>query len=493
MSAAFEKNRKALENVLGDNGFAELIASSRIGIWSEKDECQSGILISKMLGELLGRFWQNIDTDGSYSDVLIEHANASSKSCQLESNINNQWSPPYDFVISIGTILPKDAKNGVAIGADGWNICANQNVRLSGDSNPVGPFCAAALASSEAFKMIFGGSSIADQIRPMPQNFSWTAWFGNGDAPPRDLDLHFEEMHVFGVGAVSHGFLWILKNWPHDITGTIHLIDPDNYDVSNAQRYLGMSMEDWNKPKVEQMAKNLKQCHPDLNVKTHHKDMNQYFMDENPGCNVSLAIAGLDSVEGRRQLALKLPKSIVNMWTFENHVGASRFSFEGSWPCLYCRYSEEKQESPDETSMIFREFNKALPPSKIRELLSSGQLLSSDDAVKIGGTTGVEPDSITGRPIRSVRGDICSTMGIQLPRSSTEEQVPFVFASGLAGLGGFVETAREIWQLGANPGAWQMSVLKYPTSYSWQPEKRSPGCYLCSDPCAGTIIQTKYG
>ena len=241
------------------------------------------------------------------------------------------------------------------------------------------------------------------------------------------------------------------------------------------------------------MANNLKQCHPDLNVKTHHKDMNQYFMDENPDCNVSLAIAGLDSVEGRRQLALKLPKSIVNMWTFDNHVGASRFSFEGSWPCLYCRYSEEKQESPDETSMIFREFNRALSPSRIRELLSSGQPLSSDDAVKIGGTTGVEPDSITGLPIRSVRGDICSTMGIQLPRSSTEEQVPFVFASGLAGLGGFVETVREIWQLRANPGAWQMSVLKHPTSYSWQPEKRSPGCYLCSDPCAGAIIQTKYG
>lgn len=492
MSAAFEKNRKALKNVLGDNGSAELIASSKIGIWSERDEYQSGILISKALGELLGRFWQNIDTDGSCSDVLIEYANKSSKSCQLESNINNQWNPPYDFVISIGVKLPQDTESGIAIGADGWNISANQSVRLSDNSNPVGPFCAAALASSEAFKIIFCRSNIEDQILPMPSQFFWNAWFGNGDVPPIDLNLHFEEMHIFGVGAVSHGFLWILKNWPHDIDGTVHLIDPDSYEVSNAQRYLGMSMEDWNKPKVEQMAKNLKQCHPNLDVKTHHKDMNQYFMDENPDCNVSLAIAGLDSVEGRREMALKLPKNIINMWTSENHVGASRFSFEDSWPCLYCVYPEEKQEIPDETGVIFCEFGKALQPSRIRELLSSGQPLSLDDAIKIGKKTHIEPDSIIGQPIRSVRGHVCSAMGIQLPKSSTEEQIPFVFASGLAGLGGFVETVRKIWRLMASPGAWQMNVLKYPTIDSWQPEKRKQNCYLCSDPCVKTIIQTKY-
>ena len=492
MSTAFEKNKKALENVLGNYGYAELITSSKIGVWSERDEYQSGVLISKALGELLGRFWQNIDTGGIYSDVLIEHASTSSKSCQLESNIRNQWNPPYDFVISIGAMLPKDTRNGVAIGADGWNIYANQNVRLSDDSNPVGPFCAAALASSEAFKMIFGKSSIADKISPMPRNFSWTAWFGKCDLPPSDLDLHFEEMHVFGVGAVSHGFLWILKNWPHGITGTVHLIDPDSYDVSNAQRYLGMSAKDWNEPKVEQMAKSLKQYHPDLDVTAHHKDMNQYFMDENPDCNVSLAITGLDSVEGRRQMALKLPKSIVNMWTSENHVGASKFSFEGSWPCLYCAYPEEEQKSLDETGMIFHEFGKTLPPKRIRELLSSGQPLSSDDAIQISGNTHVTSDSIIGRPIRSVRGYVCGTMGIQLPKSSTEEHVPFVFASGLAGLGGFVETVREIWQLQASPGSWQMPVLKYPTNHSWQPEKRRPNCYVCSDSCVETIIRTKY-
>ena len=490
---AFEKNKKALKNLLGNDELSALITSSKIGVWSETVEYQSGVLISKALGEFLGRFWLNIDTEGIYSDIVVEYVNKSSKSCQFNSNINKQWNPPYDFVISIGTELPSGTKKGISIGADSWSVFVNQNVQLSNDSNPVGPFCAAALASAEAVKVSFGKNNISDQNSLIPQTFSWNSWFGESDNPPENMDLYFDEMHIFGVGAVSHGFFWILKNWPRDITGTIHLIDPDNYDVSNAQRYLGMSADDCGKSKVKQMAEKLKRCHPNLDIKIYHKDMNQYFMDENSDCNVSLAIVGLDSIEGRRQLALKLPKNIINMWTSEDYVGASKHLYEDSWPCLYCSYPEEEQESVDETSLIFHELNKSLEPTKIRELLYSGQPLSFIDARKIGQKINIDFNSIIGKPIRSVRSYVCSTGRIQLPQSSTEAQVPFAFASGLAGLGGFVETVREIWKLKVQPGTWQMQVLERPTDYSWMPRKKRPNCYLCSDLCVKSIIQKKYG
>jgi len=87
-----------------------------------------------------------------------------------------------------------------------------------------------------------------------------------------------------------------------------------------------------------QAAKRIVLKHPSVSVHPYSTDMNTFFERERPDCVIKLAIAGVDSAEHRRQLALKLPKRVVNMWTENDWVGAARFGFRDGWPCLYCAY-----------------------------------------------------------------------------------------------------------------------------------------------------------
>jgi hypothetical protein len=205
---------------------------------------------------------------------------------------------------------------------------------------------------------------------------------------------------------------------------------------------------------------------------------------------IKFGLCGLDSEDGRRQLALKLPKKIINMWTSDYHVGASQFSFDDNWPCLYCAYPESKEKIPDETGMIYKELQ--LPPPRIRELLFSGEGINESDALIIGRKLGVDPKSIMNKPLRSVRGQMCSTGKIMSQQNTNETTVPLVFASGIAGIVGFIETLKEIKSIDNKPSQWQMAILKYPTEYSWSVRDKNPDCYLCSDEKIPEIIQKKY-
>ena len=492
MNNAFEKNKQSIFNLFNNSELEKFIKIKRIGVWSGNDEFQSGILIAKALGELLGRFWFNIDVTGIYSNIFIESAIESAKSCKFDSNITKKWNPPYDFVINIGTKLPNNINNGISISADGWQVSANSsNILLSNNKNPIGPFGAALLSAAETIKVIFTNNN-SEQSSFIPSNFYWNIWSEKDNLPPQDLNIKLDDIYVFGVGAVSHGFFWILNNWPSEITGTIHLIDSDIYSESNAQRYLGMKLHDLDKYKVDQMTKKITQSHPNLNVISHCKNMNQYFEEENPSCHIPFAIVGLDSKEMRRQLALKLPKKVVNMWTSDTHVGVSKHTYVNSGACLYCAYPDDKCSTQDEITQIFNEFKSSLTPCRIRHLYYSNEFLTSNDAEKINKVSGIDPNIIIGKPLRSIRGHLCSTTIMQIQKSSTDTQIPLVFSSGLAGMMGYVETVRETWNKNINSTRWQMAVLKFVNDYSWSKYDKNDNCYLCSDECVKKIIQKKY-
>ena len=196
----------------------------------------------------------------------------------------------------------------------------------------------------------------------------------------------------------SSGFCKIGQKKIH---GTIYLVDHDNYDDGNAQRYLGMPIDWIGKPKTEGLISRLKQTHPELNVIGRKMDMNSYFEQENRQCHVRLALCGLDSKYGRQQLAVKLPEKIINMWTDENRVGTTRFSFRRDQMCLYCMYPEQKEKARDEIGMLCNETG--LKPSRIRELLDSGTGINEDEVLTIGRKNNIR--LVAGTPITSVRGN----------------------------------------------------------------------------------------
>jgi len=489
---AQDKNATALSAVV-DSALKVRLESSRIGIWSDTNQeaKASGLILAEALGELLGRLWRNLDAYGPYSDIVLKTASAAAASGMQPLSVSKQWAPPYDFVIAIGSDAPDNAGLFLRVGAIGWKAMLGTKAVVGDDMNPVGPAAAAAITAIEVFKKIFA-DALGDKAKQVPTDFEWSAWdYGKGGAAPATAPLHFASLHIFGVGAVTHGFLWLLERWPATVTGTIDLVDQDNYDVSNGQRYVGMREGNAECPKTRQAAERLRERHKGIEINDHAVDMNTYFESKLPSCNIPLAIIGVDSPEHRRQLALKLPKRVINMWTEGDWLGAARFGFEAGWPCLFCAYPENAAASLDETGQLSQETG--LLPARVRELLFSGGGLNQADVSALAQKYGSQNvQGMLNKPLRNVRGALCATGKITLPGGAKDESVPFAFSSMFAGIAGFIELLHEIYKYQANPGHWQLRVYAYPVEGNWTSRGAKPDCYVCSDDLVHKIFLEKY-
>ena len=481
MSEALEKNRRALLRAGGDGARAELIGTARIGVWAGGEaRPQQAVLLAEALGDLLGRFWRNIDAGGRGGATVADAAGASSRACGAYSQVRRTWHPPYDFAIGIGADAPPgSAADGITVGTDGWTVGAGSGAAMGGGANPFGPLVAAALASAEAVKSVFSIGEARGAVR-LPSPYEWNALHGGAWVEQEGEGLDLGEVHVFGVGAVAHAMLWALARWPWGVAGTLHLVDPDAYDAGNPQRYMGTAAEDIGAPKASAMADRLRLACPALDVLAHETDMNSYFGDTGD-FHVQTAVCGLDSAEARRQLGLKLPRTIVNMWTSGFHAGASTFSFDGGWPCIHCAYPEPPGSEPSEVKLI--QDATGLEARRIRELLGSGRRIDERDAEAIAAATGMAAGEVSLKPIRGVRADMCATGRIATPGGTEGEEadVPLAFASAMAGAAGFAELLHVALGVRREPGQFQTSVLAYPTRHSWKRRGRSTGCRLCTD------------
>ena len=484
MSEALEKNRRALLRAGGDGARADLIGTARIGVWAG-GEARPGqaVLLAEALGDLLGRFWRNIDAGGRGGAAVADAAAGSSRACGAYSQVRRTWHPPYDFAIGIGADAPPgSAADGVTVGADGWTVGAGSGAAMGGGANPFGPLVAAALASAEAVKSVFSIGEARGAVR-LPDPYEWNALHG-GAWVEQEEGLDLGEVHVFGVGAVTHAMLWALAKWPWGVAGTLHLVDPDAYDAGNPQRYMGTATADIGAPKASATADRLRRACPALDVRAHETDMNSHFGDTGD-FHVQTAVCGLDSTEARRQLGLKLPRTIVNMWTSGFHAGASAFSFDDGWPCIYCAYPEPPMSEQSDVMLI--QNATGLEPRRIRELLDSGRCIDENDAGVIAGTiakaTGMPAVEVPLKPIRGIRADMCATGRIAAPRGPEREEadVPLAFASAMAGAAGFAELLHVARGVRREPGQFQTSVLTYPTRHSWKRRGRNASCRLCTD------------
>jgi ThiF family protein len=383
-----------------------------------------------------------------------------------------------------------DGNPAVSIVPMGWDVEAGGEV-AGADDNPVGAAAAAALAAIDCFEQVFAAETAGRSSR-VESGWRWSAWsLGDPENSPRPRPLHFADVCVAGVGAVTHGLLWILERWPAPITGTLHLIDPDRYDSSNGQRYVGMRAVDVGGWKAEAARDRIKLAHPELDVQAHNVGMNEFVASLRPDAHLPLVVAGLDSKDARRQLAAKLPLRLVNMWTERDGLGASRHGTGDGWRCLYCVYPDDVTDAPDELVLLVNETG--LLPRRVRELLDSGVGITAEDAAAVASRSRVPVEQLVDRPLRSVRAQLCATGAIQSVTTLEEVTVAFPFSSLLAGIGGWSELVREINGIPSEPYFWAMDVLHPPMPGHLWPVGPRHDCWLCSDALTLEVIEAKYG
>jgi hypothetical protein len=117
--------------------------------------------------------------------------------------------------------------------------------------------------------------------------------------------------------------------------------------------------------------------------------------------------------------------------------------------------------------------------------------MTADDAAILA-PRGIDVARVIGRPIRSVRAQLCATGQVMGSGGQTED-VPLPFSSLLAGLVGFAELVAEVSEARSYPGRWQMTnALASPLPGHWFPTGPQPDCWLCGDAITATIVGDKY-
>lgn len=480
MSNATDKNTLAIQALFGNAALADRLNSTRIAVVTPSGNLpHSGKLLADIVADVLARLWPNIDFTGTGAELQLARAlSAAGSGGVTGEGLRIQWAPPYDCVVAIGCDTPSESNYTLRVGADGWTADFGSGASCSSSTNPVGPAFAAAMVGAQVFHRVFEVELAGmDTVHLDHCSVDVRKLFDAPDLKAGTLELG--ETHVFGVGAVTHGLVWLLENWPELVSGDIHLIDQDRYGESNGQRYASMRPEDAGVEKVNAVATRLRAAHPHLVVKPHAIDLNTYCADRGYDSALQRVIAGLDSAEARRHVALKLPERTVNMWTEGVRIGAGRYLPQGGNACLACDYLEKVEAPLDEVAELWRQTG--IRPDLIRSLLDSGRGLSEQEAVLVASRWNVPPAQFIGQPLRSVMPALCATGRLQLPNNNEAVDVPFAFASLFAGIAGFLMLLKDcIGDSNASYG-WTQHIFKKPTPHMHRLLHSREECVCCAE------------
>lgn len=479
MSASIDKNAQALRALFGNDALASRLASTRLAVVTPPNQLPAaGRLLGAALVEVLARLWPNIDLQGHQAEILLDGACAAAKSGGgATEGFRVQWQPPYDVVLCVGCDAPPTDAPVIRLGADGWGASLGSDATCGAGENPVGPALAAAVGGAQAFRRIFSGELAGMETPPIE---TWQgdvrALYGAEGLETGDIDLG--SVTFFGVGAVTHGLLWLLERWPSAVQGHLSLVDQDRLGTSNGQRYAGLQAEDVGQYKVKVMASRLQAAHPSLAVDSHPVDLNRYCASRGFEQPLERVVSGLDSAEARRQVALKLPVHTVNMWTAGERVGAGRYSPMAGGACLACEYLEKMDKPVDEVGELHQQTG--LLPHVIRRLLDSGCGLTDSEAQTVATKWQMPHGQFVGQPLRSVMPVLCATGRLQLDSGTETVDVPFAFASMLAGIAGFMMLLKDTQGAPTASEGWSQHIFKRPSHRELHRRASRPECVCCS-------------
>jgi hypothetical protein len=482
MSGADQKNMQAIKALFGDETLAARLTGTRIAIVLPNSGLPaSGQLLVRVVADVLARLWPRIDFHGYGADGAHKVARDAAVSGGLPGDgLHVQWCPPYDVIVSVGCDALDTGNPRLRVGADGWIAALGPRAVCGDDTNPVGPAFAAALAAAQVFHRVFAAELQGMAAQPFSE---WRGdvreLFGVPDLAVTALDV--EETHVFGAGAVTHGLVWLIEHWPAAVTGLLAVVDQDTYGLSNGQRYAFMRPADGQTGsfKVHVVKGRLEAAHPGLRVNPHPTDLNSYCAERGYDRPLQRVMVGLDSPEGRRHAALKLPERSINMWTGGERLGAARYLPGSGSACLACDYLEPKDSPLDEVAQFHKQTG--LRPDLVRLLLDTGRDLTQAEAAHIEAHRHVPADRMAGKPLRSVMPVLCGVGSLQLPGNTEAVDVPFSFASLFAGIAGFMMLLKDLRCGQAPSEGWTQHNFKPPTARLLRALHSREECVCCAE------------
>ena len=328
-----------------------------------------------------------------------------------------------DVVLSIGQDPSVPADRQIVVHGSHWRASLDCGLPGSGEG-VIGPLYSACMGAAQVLLHVL--QRMGANYRPMrPFRFSVLDLRIDG-AEENDVgNLWIPEAHLVGVGAVGSALVYTLAHFD-EIGGALHLIDNDQVDDSNLNRYALMRLQDVDRWKVDIASDAL--SGKDIHTYPYRGAYSEY-VDEQGG-EVDLLLSPVDSEEGRRALAKTLPKRALNAATGGTTITLSTHGFGDGKACLHCLYPLEVNR-PSREELMADDLGISL--AVVNDLLRTNRPMGSDLVAEIERNRAMKPGTWAGHvqlPVDSfyVRA-VCGDARVQLPTANVMAPLSFISAS----------------------------------------------------------------
>ncbi|MDI1495073.1 MAG: hypothetical protein K8823_379 [Cenarchaeum symbiont of Oopsacas minuta] len=440
-----------------------------------------------MLLNILPRFLKNVSYNGP--DMIIKKF---PKSHHEKISIDQIQNPTLTIVL--GTKKYDNGKNILYIGSAGWSIYASTIKPChwsSSSDNSLSAFYLAGIITGEIFKYLLP-SIPTDKI---PSHFEYDLiTYGSESQPVLEPQIpsmiNLDNFAIVGCGAIGQAFALALQ-FATNITGKIILIDPDNVDLSNIQRYVYSFVENINEPKTNILAKLLSKDNPTLNP---IPITLSYELVNITGTSFKEVVTAVDNIETRLNVQAGLPKTIWNAWTDTSNntlrYGVGHHIMNGKYQCLACSYYP-KSNSPSESKL----HSMMTGISEIR--INQNANVNEEDIIQIEKHTKIKQDNLRqhiGKPIDILLHGPCGMY--TLPINVPHEPTPAPHTPFLAGV--FLATQIILSRIASLPDKFKLlessaefSALHIPNQDCILKHKKNENCF-CNDNIYRNVYDKKW-
>ncbi|WP_213290038.1 E2 ligase fold family C protein [Bradyrhizobium sp. sGM-13] len=323
------------------------------------------------------------------------------------------------------------------IGSDGWRAkLSSRGLVGSGKSmNPFGAGAASCFAAANVFRTVFADQLDQGDADELIDLSMLTYAQGTPDSAPGFEGTDIGETHLVGLGAIGNGAIWALAR-AVGLKGSLRLVDHEEVDLSNLQRYVLAGQCDVGSPKVDLARAAL--ADTALQVSAHCAKWDVYVSDRNDWMFERVAVA-LDNAPDRIAVQGALPKWIVNAWTQELDLGVSRHGFDDGRACLACLYLPHGKVKDDDEKMA-EELKMPEAQQEIRDLLQTNRPVDVGFVERVAKTFDIPSEALkefVGQSVRSFhQRAICGGIVMRLTDGAQPVRavVPMSFQSALAGI-----------------------------------------------------------
>lgn len=436
-----------------------------------------------LLTRLLARLYPNVyftelgETSSGHAEKLAELSKSINPAISLDK------STPFATIVVGSTLIVRERLR-FYVGSDNWTVFFSSRKPVGSGRSPY-PFAAGAaacFAAANLFRAVF-----KDQLPngALDDDFALSLVnFQTNQAPdaiiPCDKQVVLGELFLVGLGAIGNGTLWALSKIKLT-ESLIHIIDPEQVELSNLQRYVLATQEDVGFDKIRLCAR-----YGTNGVFQPFKGSWAEFVVTRNNWYLPLVALAVDSSADRIAVQSSLPSVIINAWTQPADLGVSRHYNFLEQPCVGCLYPP-KTGLHSKSVVIARALGLPHKEMEIRELIYNGTPLDETWLNDIAAAKQISFDDLKkyiGMPVAIFYSKVLCGGLLTTTEQQRQVETPMAFQSALAGI--ILASEVFLYKSGQRDERMEtmtrLDLLRTLTEYLNEPLQKTDQDCICKDP-----------